>query len=32
MHQSETRKITEGAMMVGRIGLILFLNRQMAGI
>lgn len=32
MHQSETRKITEGAMMVGMIGLILFLNRQSAGI
>lgn len=32
MHQSETRKITEGAMMVGMIGLILFFNRQSAGI
>ena len=32
MHQSETRKITEGAMMVGLMGLVLFFNRQSAGI
>lgn len=32
MRQSETRKITEGAMMVGMMGLILFFNRQSAGI
>ncbi len=32
MRHSETKKITEGAMMVGLIGMILFLNRQSAGI
>lgn len=32
MRQSETRKITEGAMMVGMMGLILFFNRQSAGV